>query len=66
MKEGKYFWRGINYHIPICCVMFFENEWDSIRKENSEYGSLMRKLTNNQGIIFCPNCLIKKLKIVKK
>lgn len=37
--------------------MFFEKEWQSIRKDNKEYGKTMHKLTNNQGIIMCPDCL---------
>ncbi|MEX2193254.1 MAG: hypothetical protein WD717_07765 [Nitrosarchaeum sp.] len=57
MKEGKYFWRGIKYNISPCCITFFENEWQLIRKDNKEYGKTMHKLTNNQGIIMCPECL---------
>ncbi len=41
--------------------MFFEEEWQSIRKDNKEYGSTMHKITNNQGIILCPECLTKKI-----
>jgi len=61
VKKGKYFWKGIKYDIPICCVMFFENGWDSIRKENLEYGIYMHKLTHNEGIILCPDCIIENL-----
>lgn len=32
-------------------VFAFEKEWQSIRKNNKEYGKTMHKLTNNQGII---------------
>ena len=41
--------------------MFFENEWDSIRKDNKEYGQTMHTLTDNQGIILCPDCIAKKI-----
>ena len=41
--------------------MFFENEWDMIRRDNCEYGLTMPKLTNNEGVILCPECIIKKL-----
>lgn len=61
-KEGKYFWRGIKHDISPCCILFFENEWESIRKNNREYGQTMNKLTNNQGIILCPDCLVNKIK----
>lgn len=61
IKDRKYFWKGIKHDIPLCCITFFETDWQSIRQTNSEYGSTMDKLTNNQGIILCPNCLIKKL-----
>jgi len=60
-KEGKYFWRGIKHDISPCCIMFFENEWDSIRKDNKEYGQTMHTLTDNQGIILCPDCITKKI-----
>lgn len=61
MKEGKYFWKGIKYGISICCIIFFENEWKYIGKNNKEYGSIMHKLTNNEGVILCPNCVNKKV-----
>ncbi len=60
-KDGKYFWRGVKHQIPTCCIMFFETEWQSIRKNNNEYGDTMDKLTNNQGVIMCPNCLVDKI-----
>lgn len=60
-KEGKYFWRGIKENISLCCISFFENEWQSIRKNNKDYGETMYKLTNNEGVILCPNCLAKKI-----
>jgi len=41
--------------------MFFENEWDTIRKDNEEYGKTMHKLTENQGVILCPNCLVNNI-----
>ncbi len=37
--------------------MFFGNEWEHIRKDNKEYGKTMHKLTDNQGVIMCPDCL---------
>lgn len=60
-KDGKYFWKGIKHKIPLCCTMFFETEWQSIRGHNREYGDTMDKLTNNQGVILCPDCLVRKI-----
>ena len=60
-KEGKYFWRGTKENISLCCILFFENEWQSIKKNNKDYGETMNKLTNNAGVILCPNCLTKIL-----
>ncbi|MCJ8306743.1 MAG: hypothetical protein HRU07_06815 [Nitrosopumilus sp.] len=60
-KAGKYFWRGVKENIAPCCIAFFENEWQTIRKENKEYGETMHILTNNEGVILCPNCLAKKV-----
>lgn len=60
-KDGKYFWRGIKHDIPLCCIMFFETSWQSIRKDNPSYGEIMHKFSNNQGIILCPDCLINRI-----
>ena len=60
-KDGKYFWRGTTHKIPLCCIMFFETTWQSIKKNNPTYSDTMSRLTNNQGIILCPECLVKKI-----
>ena len=57
----KYFWRGIKHNISPCCIIFFENEWQSIKTNIREYGDNMHVITNNQGVILCPECLIKTL-----
>ena len=57
----NYFWIGIKHNILPCCIMFFENEWQSIKKNMREYGNHMHIITNNQGIILCPECLINTL-----
>ena len=57
----KYFWKGIKYKIPVCCILFFMNEWKMIKRFNKEYGKTMSILTDNEGVILCPNCLVKKL-----
>lgn len=64
-KESKYFWRGIKHDIPLCCILFFESVWTkSIKQQISEYGKTMSELTKNQGIILCPDCVIKKVTAV--
>ena len=56
-------WTGFKNKIKECCVLFFESAWmPSIRHEIKEYGETMHKLTNNEGIILCPDCLADKIK----
>jgi len=56
-------WTGFENKIKECCVMFFESAWrPSIKYEIKEYGETMHKLTNNEGIILCPDCLVNKIK----
>ena len=52
----KWIKHGLKEKINICCILFFCNEWQDIKKQIPEYGS-MHKITNNAGIILCPNCL---------
>jgi len=64
MSKGKVyprlFWLGIRHKIPLCCILFYESVWDpSIRKQIAEYSEMMPKLTRNQGIILCPECVVK-------
>lgn len=60
-QESKFFWRGIKHEIPLCCVIFFDSAWKSIKNNNDEYGKTMDILTKNQGIIMCPDCLVEKI-----
>jgi len=57
-KEKKYFWKGIKHQISLCCILFFITEWQSIKQNIHEYGDKMSELTNNEGVILCPDCLI--------
>ena len=43
--------------------MFFETAWPNyVKNEIDEYADTMLKLTNNeQGVILCPDCIVKKL-----
>jgi hypothetical protein len=60
-QESKFFWRGIKHDIPLCCILFFDSAWKSIKHNNDEYGKTMDILTKNQGIIMCPDCLVEKI-----
>lgn len=55
----------IPFDIPICCQIWFHS-WANIRRSENisipEYGEKMHIMTNNTGVILCPECLIKKLK----
>jgi len=67
VKERKtnyrWFWKGIKHDISLCCIMFFETAWsDCIQNKIEEYSDTMLKLTDGeQGVILCPDCIIKKL-----
>ena len=69
-NEGKgygEFWKGIKYDVPLCCIIFFEFAWHGILREDiPEYSEEMCHLTNNAGVIMCPECTIKKLKSIIK
>ena len=57
-----WFWKGVEHKIPLCCIMFFETAWvNYVKNEIDEYYNTMIKLTNNQGIILCPDCLIQQI-----
>jgi len=65
MRKMKYFYQSIifqvtQHDIPICCQLFFHS-WNNFRKDIPEYAETMSLLTNNEGIILCPDCIIQKL-----
>lgn len=49
------------FGFKLCCVDFFWNVQSSIRSTIPEYSETMDKLTDNQGLILCPKCLVKRL-----
>lgn len=66
MRKAEYHYQTIIFQITsnkisLCCQIFFHS-WHNFRKDIPEYGYSMTLLTNNAGIILCPNCIIKKLK----
>lgn len=50
------------FGFKLCCVDWFWNAQSSIRSTIPEYSSTMSKLTDNRGLILCPDCVIKRLK----
>ena len=67
-NTGKYrwFWTGIKDGIPLCCISFFEYSWIGIKSKIPQYGQTMTEITNNQGVILCPDCLVKKIILYEK
>lgn len=57
---------GVQFGIPLCCLIFFNNCWDDIRMDVPEYASTMSVITDNAGVILCPKCLVKTLKANKQ
>lgn len=46
----------------LCCIDFYYNVWGtSIRADIPEYSSTMYELTDNRGLILCPECIIDRL-----
>jgi len=61
------FWTGIRHKIPTCCIIFYETVWlPSLKNQIAEYGKAMTQLTNNEGVIMCPDCLVAKMTNMKK
>ncbi|PIW36027.1 MAG: hypothetical protein COW26_01295 [Nitrosopumilales archaeon CG15_BIG_FIL_POST_REV_8_21_14_020_33_23] len=51
-------WSGIRHNVPMCCILFYESAWyPVIRNLIDEYAETMTELTDNGGIILCPDCL---------
>lgn len=63
-KIGRaYFYAGVEEGFPLCCIFFFQDIWcGENRKFFREYCSTMHVLTNNAGLIMCPNCVVKTMK----
>jgi|APSaa5957512535_1039671.scaffolds.fasta_scaffold415498_1 hypothetical protein len=51
------------FGIKECCLIWFYCVDGKLRSTIPEYSETMTELSNNQGIILCPNCVIKKLKL---
>lgn len=48
------------YKIQLCCQIFYHS-WLNFKRDIPEYAQTMRLLSNNEGIILCPDCLMEKI-----
>jgi len=67
MRKMKYFYQGIIFQItrcdiPLCCQLFFHS-WHNFKEDIPEYAETMIALTNNRGIILCPDCIVQRLDV---
>ena len=53
------------HNIKLCCQFFFTDCILSIREQIPEYQSTMPFLTNNDGIILCPDCVSRTVEVEK-
>ncbi len=57
-----YFYAGVDEEFSLCCIFFFQYVWSGEnRKFFKEYCNTMDVLTNNQGLILCPDCVSRKI-----
>ncbi len=57
-----YLYAGVEEKFPLCCIFFFQDVWSGENKKFfKEYCSTMSILTNNAGLILCPDCVTKKV-----
>ena len=60
------FFTGIRCGISPCCIDFYELSWlPSIKNLIPEYSETMWELSNETGILLCPDCIYKKLYLNK-
>jgi len=52
-----------DFGFKLCCVDWFSNVQSSLRSIIPEYSETMHKLTGNQGLILCADCLVKSVEI---
>ena len=55
------FWIGMEEGVNLCCILYFQYPHLIMRYAVPEYYEKMVELTNNAGIIPCPEYLIKTL-----
>ena len=56
------FFTGIRCNISPCCIDFYELCYlPSIKNQIPEYSETMWELSNETGILLCPNCIVKLL-----
>ncbi len=56
----SHFYRGLEHGIKPCCGLFFVTYHMTLRQIEPLYNSMV-VLTDNGGIIYCPECLVERL-----
>jgi len=49
------------FGFKLCCVDWWWNVDSSLRSTIPEYSDTMNKLTDNRGLILCPDCIIDRI-----
>lgn len=65
MTDYAGFWFGIDSGFPLCCIDFFETFWRVVRTSQVEEFHITENWftdPDNTGRIYCPECMIKKMK----
>lgn len=53
---------GVKSGIELCCIDFYELSWlPFIHTEIPEYSDTMWNLTNETGILLCPDCVADRI-----
>ena len=65
--EGDFdFFGGARCGISLCCIDFYELCWlPIIRYVIPEYTESMYELSDETGVLLCPNCIANKLSATK-
>ena len=56
--NDRWVMNGFKDGINQCCILFFESAWRTLSDEVPEYSDKMYILTDNAGVILCPDCLV--------
>ena len=61
-KQGNLFVDCIyDFGYKLCCIDWYSNVHASLKYTVPDYSSTMKILTDNMGLILCPDCVIERL-----
>lgn len=60
--ESHFSTYGGQFGIPLCCLIWFGNVNCTLRSTLPEYNETMTGLSNNEGVILCPDCIVRSIK----